>query len=78
MQAVQEVASARGGQCLSAYSNSQTKLEWQCGNGHQWWATFASVKQGSWCPQCKGDRRVRRPASGSSAMAHTLAMIQKT
>jgi hypothetical protein len=78
VQAVQEVAASRGGQCLSAYSNSQTKLEWQCGNGHQWWATFASVKQGSWCPQCKGDRRVRRPASGSSAMAHTLAMIQKT
>jgi len=75
-QAVQEVAAARGGACLSPYSNSQTKLEWQCKEGHTWWSTFSSVKQGSWCPQCKGDRRARRRVNGS-AMAHTIAMIQK-
>ena len=75
-QAVQEVANARGGACLSPYSNSQTKLEWQCKEGHNWWATFSSVKQGSWCPHCKGDKRARRKVNGS-AMAHTIAMIQK-
>ncbi|HWI35069.1 MAG TPA: hypothetical protein VNU64_01345 [Burkholderiales bacterium] len=76
LQAVKDVAAARGGACLSDYSNSQTKLEWQCGSGHIWWATFSSVKQGSWCPQCKGEKRARRRINGS-AMAHTIDMIQK-
>ena len=75
-QAVQEVANSRGGACLSPYSNSQTKLEWQCKEGHTWWATFSSVKQGSWCALCKGEKRVSRRINGS-AMAQTMAMIQK-
>ena len=76
LQAVKDVAAARGGACLSDYSNSQTKLEWQCGSGHSWWATFSSVKKGSWCPQFKGEKRARRRINGS-AMAHTIDMIQK-
>ena len=76
VQTVKDLAAARGGACLSAYSNSQTKLEWQCGKGHTWHATFSSVKQGSWCPQCKGETRARRRINGS-AMAQTIDMIQK-
>jgi len=75
-QVVQEIANARGGACLSPYSNSQTRLEWQCKEGHTWWATFSSVKQGSWCPQCKGVKRASRRINGS-AIAHTIDMIQK-
>jgi hypothetical protein len=75
-QAVHEIAGARGGVCLSPYSNSQAKLEWQCKEGHRWWTTFSSVKQGSWCPHCKRDRRASRGINGS-ALAQTIAMIQK-
>ena len=77
-QAVLDVAAARGGACLSAYTNSQAKLEWMCASGHHWQATFSSIKQGSWCPQCKAARRMaqqdRRPRVTGSAIAHTVAM----
>lgn len=47
------VARRRGGKCLSkAYTNSRTKLAWQCRQGHQWEAIAASIKQGHWCPVC--------------------------
>lgn len=71
-QAVREVAAARGGACLSPYTNSQAKLEWMCGAGHHWHATFSSVKQGSWCPHCKAARRLaqeRRPRGGNAHAA---------
>jgi hypothetical protein len=58
--ALHAVAAERGGKCLAEhYANSQTKLEWECGNGHQWLATFNSVKQGSWCPECKAALRAQ-------------------
>ena len=54
------VAKQRGGKCLSrSYKNNSTDLKWQCGSGHQWDATFTSVKgsknrKGTWCPVCAG------------------------
>lgn len=35
-----------------AYRNSQTKVPWECGEGHRWLAISNSVKRGSWCPHC--------------------------
>jgi hypothetical protein len=52
--ALHSVAAERGGRCLAQlYSNSQVKLEWECKIGHRWLASFNSIKQGSWCPECK-------------------------
>jgi hypothetical protein len=52
--ALHSVADERGGRCLAEqYSNSQVKLEWECKIGHRWLASFNSIKQGSWCPECK-------------------------
>jgi hypothetical protein len=57
---MQEVATSRGGQCLSsAYRNNITKLRWRCAQGHEWEATPGSVAssakhKGSWCPICVG------------------------
>ena len=74
---VYKLAAARGGKCLAErYTNSQAKLEWQCARGHRWRASFSSVKQGSWCPQCKAEERATRQAKGS-AMAESAAMTQK-
>jgi hypothetical protein len=78
---VHEAAAARGGKCLAErYTNSQAKLEWQCAFGHRWRMSLNSVKQGSWCPQCKMDRRTEaratRQAKGS-ATAQSAAMSQK-
>jgi len=54
----QEIALSRGGRCLSTtYIDNSTKMEWECSEGHRWFASTSSVKQGgSWCPQCRGKR----------------------
>lgn len=51
---MQAIASSREGFCRSLiYVNILTKLEWECKNGHTWWATPTIIKRGSWCPNCK-------------------------
>jgi hypothetical protein len=54
---MRQIAESRGGRCLSAkYTNSRTKLAWQCKNGHRWMALPSSIKQGHWCSRCPGMR----------------------
>jgi len=49
-----EVASERGGNCLSKkYVNSRGHLNWTCENGHVWSATYSNViYYKTWCPKC--------------------------
>jgi len=51
---MQEIALKRGGKCLSkVYKNSESKLEWECSEGHRWFASAHGVKnKGSWCKVC--------------------------
>lgn len=50
-----KMAKERGGKCLSKdYVSSQTKLIWQCVNGHIWEATPNGIQGGSWCNYCFG------------------------
>jgi hypothetical protein len=51
---LQQLAVQKGGRCLATqYTNSKTKLFWQCNKGHQWQATAFSIKiRESWCPVC--------------------------
>lgn len=52
---LQAHASKKKGKCLSnEYSTSDTKYKWSCQNGHEWEATWHSVKKGSWCQKCEG------------------------
>ena len=54
---IQATAKERGGQCLSDdYLNTRQKLTWRCAEGHRWQANANSVRQGSWCPICRGKR----------------------
>jgi hypothetical protein len=56
---MKELASLRGGKCLSKiYTNSSTHLEWECTEGHRWKATPDNIKQGKWCPKCRGKERL--------------------
>ena len=54
---MQEIAKSRGGKCLSKkYVNANTKLEWECAEGHRWKSKSANVVySGSWCPECSGN-----------------------
>ena len=43
----------KGDKCLSKdYINKNTKLTWQCGEGHIWQTAPRIIKHGSWCPVC--------------------------
>jgi len=54
---MQVIAESRGGKCLSSeYVSAHTKLQWECAEGHQWAATPAHIKTGTWCPDCGRDR----------------------
>ena len=50
----QELASTRGGACLSAkYVNCVKHLTWKCREGHVWNASLHNIKnKGCWCPHC--------------------------
>jgi hypothetical protein len=50
---IKELASEKGGECLSnGYEGIFAQLNWRCGCGHEWKATFNHIKRGQWCPQC--------------------------
>lgn len=51
---MKEIGESRNGKCLSnIYHNGNTKLKWECNNGHQWLATPIMIKSGTWCPICR-------------------------
>ncbi len=55
---VKKIAKNKGGKCLSkVYKNKDTKLLFECKNGHRWHATPHSVKRSTWCPHCSGNAR---------------------
>lgn len=52
---LQKLAISRKGKCLSnEYKRAITKYKWVCEYGHQFVATWDSVRVGSWCPKCAG------------------------
>ena len=56
---MQLMAKEREGKCLSKeYTNSTTKLEWECKNGHKWFETLAKIKNGSWCRKCTKQKKL--------------------
>lgn len=59
---MQNIAYKRGGWCLSPdYSDSKTKLWWQCGEGHIWDDTPGQIKNSkSWCLTCFKIKRKRK------------------
>lgn len=52
------IAQSRGGHCLSEqYVNNQTKLQWECSQGHRWESIPSLIKTGAWCPVCAGNAK---------------------
>ena len=52
----QQFSKQKNGRCLSKeYVNIDSKLILECKSGHQWNASFYSIKNlGTWCPHCSG------------------------
>lgn len=54
-----ELAAEKNGNCLSStYTNGNTKLQWQCAQGHKWMATPAGIIAGNWCTICAGTAKL--------------------
>lgn len=50
---MQNIAKSKNGKCLSEkYINAQTKLLWECSEGHRWENRPQKIKAGQWCPYC--------------------------
>ena len=66
------LAASKGGRLLSnQYDGNGVSLLWECGKGHQWQASFHSIKdRGSWCPFCAGNRRLGLPLASAVAKSH--------
>jgi hypothetical protein len=71
---LQDIATSRGGACLSQeYLNGRTALWWRCSDGHRWKATPSKVKRGSWCPLCAIIRRRSKWTLGRADIATSFA-----
>jgi hypothetical protein len=47
------IAVRKGGRLISKqYINSGEPIEWECSNGHRWFAKYDHIKNDSWCPIC--------------------------
>lgn len=54
-----KIAEEKNGKCLSVkYVNVMEKMEWQCVAEHKWLTAFRNIKSGSWCPECKGLKKL--------------------
>lgn len=50
---IKKIADQKNGKCLSElYGGHYFKLDFECKEGHQWKTDPATIKRGSWCPQC--------------------------
>jgi hypothetical protein len=59
---MQLLALNHGGKCLSdKYIDIETKLKWQCSEGHVWELSPRRVKNGDWCIICNKKNRQRPP-----------------
>jgi hypothetical protein len=53
IQEMKDFAESMGGKCLSdVYIDCDTKLEWECHQGHRWMAIPYNILIGKWCPYC--------------------------
>jgi len=51
------IASERGGKLIASHiPDSSTKIEWECTDGHRWFASPTDIKRGRWCPKCKAEQ----------------------
>jgi hypothetical protein len=67
---LQDVASSRGGACLTTvWLGVFGRYRFRCGKGHEWIATASNVLVRTWCPVCKPDR------IGDANRKHSIATM---
>jgi hypothetical protein len=56
----QEMASKRGGVCLSTEYLTRSHLLFKCTKDHVWGARFDNIKKGRWCKKCFNECRPKK------------------
>lgn len=60
------LAKNKGGKCITReFRSVSVKMEWECKNGHRWFAFPYSIIKGTWCKHCAASERNRRRANHS-------------
>nr|MBC8200362.1 hypothetical protein [Candidatus Desulfaltia bathyphila] len=55
------LAKNKGGKCITREFHSvSVKMEWECKNGHRWFAFPYSIIKGTWCKRCAASERNSR------------------
>lgn len=68
-----EIATSRGGACLSDhFVSGKLKLHWLCAEGHEWEAIPDNVRAGHWCKDC-GNKLQGQKKAKTIQWAHQLA-----
>ncbi len=81
---MKKLAEDKGGKCLSeSYENVESKLRWECAEGHQWEAIPSNVKKGHWCPVCAGNEsltieQMRRVAEENGGRCLSYIYVNST
>jgi len=74
MHVMQRIAKERRGKCLSTeYVNNNTKILWQCKEGHKWEAIYSNIKSGKWCPKCGILRKAEKQKLPGIKIAQKIA-----
>ncbi len=71
---LQKKAKEFGGRLLSAYYlGNHQPLDWRCKKGHEWQASPARIKAGTWCTSCSGKRR--KTVEDMKALAESKGLL---
>jgi len=53
-----QTALEKEGKCLSEiYTNKETIMVWECKEGHTWSTKYGSIRGGTWCSNCVGNKK---------------------
>jgi hypothetical protein len=75
---IMALARKRGGRCISPqYATAIVPLVWECARGHRWSAVPASIRKGTWCPECAGVRRLTLQQMNAIAKSRRGSCLSK-
>jgi hypothetical protein len=74
----QKLALLKEGKCLSKkYEKSSANLYWECKEGHRWYATYANINKGTWCPSCAGNTKTTLKVIQQIAQSKNVICLSK-
>lgn len=73
---LRSVVAEKGGEVVTNYVNSQTKVRLRCAEGHEWEVKPTSVvHMGTWCPTCASRGRSHRKVRKGPSDARLRAIV---